>query len=149
MSFTYPYARPSVTVDNVVIGLAKDGTRHVLLIKRGREGTPFYGCWALPGGFVNENEDLEVAARRELKEETHLDVGSILQIGVFGKPGRDPRGHVISVAYLSFVTIASAYIEADDDAKEVGWWPLADLPDLAFDHKDIIVESLKMVPECN
>jgi 8-oxo-dGTP diphosphatase len=141
MSFTYPYARPAVTVDNIVVGRAKNGTEWILLIKRGREGTPFYGCWALPGGFVDENEDLEVAARRELREETHLEVGNMTQVGAFGKPGRDPRGHVIAVAFASAVFIADAYIEADDDAKEIGWWPLDALPPLAFDHADIIAAA--------
>ncbi len=140
MSFTYPHARPSVTVDNIVIGSDGQNPPSVLLIKRGRQGTPFYGCWALPGGFVDENEDLEVAARRELREETHIEVaGPIYQIGAFGTPGRDPRGHVISIAYLSYVPLSTPF-HADDDAKEAKWWPLNALPELAFDHAKIIQE---------
>lgn len=146
MSVTYPYPRPAVTVDNIVVGLAKDGTRWILLIKRGRKGTPFYGCWALPGGFVDENEDLPDAARRELREETHLEVDRVVQIGAFGKPGRDPRGHVISVAYATVVTIADVTPQADDDAKEAKWWPLNALPDLAFDHEDIINKAKSVIP---
>jgi 8-oxo-dGTP diphosphatase len=141
MSFTYPYPRPSVTVDVVVFGYAfDDPILGVLLIKRGRPGTPFEGCWAIPGGFVNDNEDLDVAARRELREETHLDIDNIFQVGAFGKPGRDPRGHVVSVAYVTVVNRndVNGMIQADDDAKEVQWWPTNDLPDLAFDHADIL-----------
>ncbi len=136
--FTYAHPRPSVTVDNVVVGVAKDGAKHILLIKRGKKDSPFYGCWSLPGGFVDENEDLEVAARRELREETHLEVGYMTQVGAFGKPGRDPRGHVISIAYMSTVFIADVSPQADDDAKDVKWWSLDALPDMSFDHAEIL-----------
>lgn len=146
MPFTYQHARPSVTVDNVVIGFANDGTKHILLIKRGRQGTPFYGYWALPGGFVDENEDLEVAARRELREETHVEAGMMIQVGAYGKPGRDPRGHVISVAYVTMMQMSQVTFRADDDAKEAKMWPMDALPDLAFDHADIIADVRKKLP---
>lgn len=141
MPFTYPYARPAVTVDVVVFGIDIEANIKILLIKRGRAGTPFYGCWALPGGFVNEGEDLKVAALRELREETHVEMDDIRQIGAFGTPGRDPRGHVISVAYSTLVRCDAVTVKADDDAKDARWWPLDALPDLAFDHADIIATA--------
>ena len=142
MSFTYPYPRPSVTVDNVVFGIDGDILK-VLLIKRGRPGTAFEGCWAFPGGFVDENEDPDVAARRELLEETHAKISYMEQLGTFGKPGRDPRGHVISIAYMSLVQCDALTIQGDDDASEAKWWTVATPPALAFDHADILAVALK------
>ncbi len=121
-----------VTVDVLVINKKTD---EILLIKRLNE--PFKDCWALPGGFVDENEDLEQAARRELFEETNIETDEMTQIGAFGKPNRDPRGHMISVAYQTNL-IDNQIVKAKDDAKEVKWFSINDLPDLAFDHFDII-----------
>lgn len=121
-----------VTVDVLVINKKTD---EILLIKRLNE--PFKDCWALPGGFVDENEDLEQAARRELFEETNIETDEMTQIGAFGKPNRDPRGHMISVAYQTNL-IENQIVKAKDDAKEVKWFSINDLPDLAFDHFDII-----------
>lgn len=121
-----------VTVDVLVINKKTD---EILLIKRLNE--PFKDCWALPGGFVDENEDLEQAARRELFEETNIETDEMIQIGAFGKPNRDPRGHMISVAYQTDL-IDNQIVKAKDDAKEVKWFSIKDLPDLAFDHLDII-----------
>jgi 8-oxo-dGTP diphosphatase len=126
-----------VTVDAVVI---KESTDEILLIKRKNE--PFKDHWALPGGFLDENEDLEVAARRELMEETQVEVISMKQIGAFGKPNRDPRSHNISVAYFATVGEEANPI-ASDDAKEVKWFAISELPQLAFDHGDIIKEGLE------
>jgi len=123
-----------ITVDVVVV---KNNT--ILLIKRLKD--PFKDCWALPGGFVDENEDLEVAAKRELMEETNVKVDSLQQIGAFGKPYRDPRGHMVSVAYCTKVAEETIAVAADD-AKEAYWFPINDLPELAFDHKKIIEEAL-------
>lgn len=121
-----------VTVDILVIN---NETEEILLIKRLNE--PFKDCWALPGGFVDENEDLEDAAHRELKEETNLEVEELYQIGAFGTPGRDPRGHMVSVAYLGYTNdIDDA--KAMDDAKDLKWFKINNLPKLAFDHKEII-----------
>ena len=89
-----------VTVDAVIV--KKSADNQLLLIKRKNE--PFQSCWALPGGFVDENEDLEVAAKRELEEETQIKIDSLQQFGAFGKPFRDPRGHMISVAYFGEVS---------------------------------------------
>ena len=121
-----------VTVDVLVIN---NLTNEILLIKRLNE--PFKDCWALPGGFVDENEDLEQAARRELFEETNIETGKMIQIGAFGKPNGDPRGHMISVAYQTDL-IDNQIVKAKDDAKETKWFSLNDLPDLAFDHLEII-----------
>ena len=121
-----------VTVDVLVINKKTD---EILLIKRLNE--PFKDCWALPGGFVDENEDLEQAARRELFEETNIETDEMTQIGTFGKPYRDPRGHMISVAYQTNL-IESQKVKAKDDAKEVKWFSIKDLPELAFDHLEII-----------
>ena len=138
----YEYPRPSVTVDVVVFGLDRNVLK-VLLIKRGRPGTPFEGCWAIPGGFVNENEDLDVAARRELQEETHAEPTYIEQLATFGAPGRDPRGHVISVAYMALARCDSMSIQGDDDAQEAKWWDVSSLPALAFDHSVIVGTALR------
>jgi 8-oxo-dGTP diphosphatase len=121
-----------VTVDVLVINKK---TGEILLIKRLKE--PFKDCWALPGGFVDEGEDLEQAARRELLEETNVETGKMTQVGAFGKPNRDPRGHMISVAYQTNL-IENQIVKAKDDAKEVKWFSINDLPDLAFDHLEII-----------
>ena len=121
-----------VTVDVLVINKK---TNEILLIKRLNE--PFKNCWALPGGFVDENEDLEKAARRELFEETNIETDEMTQIGTFGKPYRDPRGHMISVAYQTNL-IENQKVKAKDDAKDVKWFSINDLPELAFDHLDII-----------
>ncbi|SFB29168.1 8-oxo-dGTP diphosphatase [Flavobacterium swingsii] len=128
-----------VTVDAVVV--KKTAVNQLLLIKRKNE--PYKDCWALPGGFVDENEDLEVAAKRELEEETQVKIDSLQQFGVFGKPFRDPRGHMISVAYFGEVPENTIAI-ASDDAKEVAWFPINELPNLAFDHQEIIEKAFKI-----
>ena len=127
-----------VTVDLVMVKQTAHETQ-ILLIKRKNE--PFKGCWALPGGFVDEKEDLEQAALRELFEETQLKASDLKQIGAFGNPNRDPRGHMVSVAY--FGTVPEEVIAiASDDAKEIGWFSLKKLPALAFDHAEIISEGI-------
>jgi 8-oxo-dGTP diphosphatase len=142
--YCYEYARPMVTVDVVCFWQAGQDIR-VLLIRRGRE--PFKDCWAIPGGFVNMDEDLETAARRELKEETHLEPIRMEQFYCFGDPGRDPRGRTISVAFLAWIedkneSICRAIL-ADDDASDAQWFDLENLPKLAFDH-DQIIQKAKM-----
>ncbi|MCL9809513.1 NUDIX domain-containing protein [Flavobacterium luminosum] len=127
-----------VTVDVVLV--RPNVEKELLLIKRLKD--PYKDCWALPGGFVDENEDLEDAAKRELLEETTITVDQLHQIGAFGKPFRDPRIHTVSVAFFGKVTKETRAIAADD-AKEAKWFPLDELPELAFDHKEIINEALK------
>lgn len=130
-----------VTVDVV---LCK--SNQILLIKRLKE--PFKDFWALPGGFVDENEDLEVAARRELLEETSVKAIQLEQIGAFGKPFRDPRHHTISVVFFGIVPEETIAIAADD-AKEADWFPIHTLPELAFDHKEIIEKVIAKFPTIN
>jgi 8-oxo-dGTP diphosphatase len=132
--YTYDYPRPSVTVDIVIV--TSEPTPRVLLIRRKK--APFAGCWALPGGFVNMDESLEAAAQRELREETGVAAKKLVQLHAFGEPRRDPRGRVISVAYLAVVDPAKLKPHADDDAAEVDWFSLTRPPKLAFDHKDIL-----------
>jgi 8-oxo-dGTP diphosphatase len=142
----YLFPRPCVTVDIVIFGLdmTSPPVLNVLLIRRGRPGTAFEGHWALPGGFVDKDEDLAVAALRELREETHAEPSHIEQLATFGKPGRDPRGHVVSVAYMALLRTNSVTIQGDD-AAEAAWWPVDDLHriDLAFDHKEILATAIK------
>ncbi|HVH45900.1 MAG TPA: NUDIX domain-containing protein [Labilithrix sp.] len=117
MPFTYPYPRPAVSCDVVVFTMRADDLA-VLLIQR--KGEPFKGQWALPGGFVNENESLDRAAARELSEETGLTGARLEQLAAFGDPGRDPRGHTVTIAYVTFL-VAEAKITPGDDAAAAEW----------------------------
>ena len=132
--YCYDYPRPAVTVDVVVV--TREEHPRVLLIKR--KADPFAGVWAIPGGFIEADEPLEAAARRELKEETGVELEKIEQLGAFGDPRRDPRGRTISIAYLGQVDPALVKPCAADDAAEVGWHALSHLPRLAFDHDKIL-----------
>ena len=132
--YTCDYPRPSLTVDLVLI--TTEPRPRVLLIKR--KDDPFAGRWAFPGGFVNENEPLEAAARRELKEETGVEVTDLAQLGAFGDPGRDPRGWTVTVAFLGRVDATKLKPVAADDAAEVGWHYVDAPPPLAFDHAKIL-----------
>jgi len=136
--YTYEFPRPMVTVDAILVreGGRPGAPREVLLVRRGQE--PFEGMWAIPGGFVEMDEDLARAARRELMEETGLDVDSLEQFRTFGKPGRDPRGRQITVAYLAIVSRELPSPRAGDDAAEAGWFGLDALPPLAFDHAEVL-----------
>lgn len=140
MSFTYEYPRPALTVDCVVFGFDGAGLQ-ALLIRRGLE--PFIGSWALPGGFVKMEEDLDEAARRELLEETHLKDVFLEQLFTFGSPGRDPRGRVVSVAYYALVQPDQHPATGDSDASEAAWHPVVKLPPLAFDHAEILRTGLE------
>ena len=121
-----------ITADAVIIENGK-----ILLIKR--KGEPFKGGWALPGGHVEYGERVEDAMVREAKEETGLDVEPDKIVGVYSDPERDPRGHYITIAYL--VRIKRGKTKAGDDAAETWWWPLDDLPEMAFDHGNIIQDA--------
>jgi 8-oxo-dGTP diphosphatase len=136
MPYTYEYPRPALTVDCVIFGLDEGSTLKMLLIQRALE--PFKGAWALPGGFVDMEEDLEAAALRELEEETGVRDVFIEQLYSFGQPGRDPRGRVVSVAYYALVNLAQHPVEASSDADHVEWFELDQLPKLAFDHDQIV-----------
>jgi 8-oxo-dGTP diphosphatase len=132
--YTYDYPRPSVTVDIVLV--TRETKPRVLLIQR--RHAPFAGRWALPGGFIEMEETLEESARRELQEETGLEVGKLEQLHTFGDPGRDPRGRTVSVVFLGRVDGEKLKPKADDDAAEVGWHRLDLLPKLAFDHAEVL-----------
>jgi 8-oxo-dGTP diphosphatase len=137
------YERPAFTVDLLLMS-PLEGTLKVLLIQRGRE--PFVGQWALPGGFVEPNEPPGDAARRELREETGVEVEDLLHVGGFGAPGRDPRGWTVSFAYLALMPpdrVAEQTIMAADDAGQVAWFPAYTPPEMAFDHADILQVALE------
>lgn len=135
MAHTYEYPRPALTVDCVVFGLDEEDLK-VMLIQR--DGEPYAGSWAMPGGFVEPDEDLEDAARRELREETGIEDVFLEQLYTFGKPGRDPREHVVTVAYFALTRLSDHRVRAATDARDAAWFPVTDVPDLAFDHKDIL-----------
>jgi 8-oxo-dGTP diphosphatase len=130
-----------VTVDALIFKNIENQT-FLLLIKR--KNNPFMDYWAIPGGFVDENEDLETASIRELFEETQIKVQTLEQLKAFGKPNRDPRSHVVSIAFFGFVDINTVAIAADD-AKEAKWFSVKDLPNLAFDHLEIINFALTKI----
>lgn len=131
--YTYNYPRAAVTVDAILIS----SRNSVLLIERGRE--PFKGKWALPGGFIEMDEELETACRRELEEETGLRVGEMKQFRAYGGVNRDPRHRTISVLFYAF-TDDELIANAGDDAAKAQWFPLNQLPELAFDHQQILEE---------
>ena len=139
MTYTYKYPRPAVTADCVVI--TKEAEPKVLLIQRGN--MPFKGGWAFPGGFMNMDETTEQCAIRELEEETGLRLLKVQQIGAYSKVDRDPRGRTVTVAYLAIVDEPIA-VTGQDDAAKAEWWPLSDLPYLAFDHYDIMQDAIKV-----
>jgi 8-oxo-dGTP diphosphatase len=141
--FTYDYPRPAVTVDVVlftVAGTLQALRLRALLIQRDRP--PFAGAWALPGGFLHENEDLPAAAARELKEETGLDGVHIEQLAAIGTPGRDPRGHTVTVVWVGLVPGDRA-LTATGDARAARWFDVTELPQLAFDHADLLAAALR------
>ena len=139
MAYTYKYPRPAVTADCIVI--TKEAEPKVLLIQRGNE--PFKGCWAFPGGFMDMDETTEHCAVRELKEETGLAVSDLHQIGTYSKIDRDPRGRTISVAYLVIID-SPVEVTGQDDATKAEWFPITNLPHLAFDHFDIMQDALRI-----
>ena len=141
--YCYDHPRPALTVD-IVLFHRSDVDVEVLLIKRGRE--PFKGRWAFPGGFVDKDESLEAAAARELREETGLHGIKLEQLGAFGDPGRDPRGHTVSVVFYGTVSDRRAAIAADD-AAEAKWRSASHPPTLAFDHRKILRIAMKRLEQ--
>ncbi len=136
-----PKPQPILLSVDVVIFSLRQSALHALLIRRG--APPHKGKWAIPGGFVNPAESLDAAARRELEEETGLSNLYLEQLYTFGEPKRDPRGRVVTVAYFALVPEETAPLRAGDDAAEAAWHPVAALPDLAFDHADILGYALQ------
>ena len=136
----------AVTVDVVILTMS-EGTLHMLLVRRGE--APFEGMWAIPGGFKRPTETLDEAARRELVEETGVDVPSLLtQFGAYGDPERDPRMNVVTVAYLAVLRDVGAVV-AGTDAADAALIPVSDVlngrTDLAFDHLRIVRDSIERV----
>ncbi|MDF3056143.1 MAG: Bifunctional adenylyltransferase/Nudix hydrolase [Rariglobus sp.] len=140
MTYTYQHPHPAVTVDAVVFGF-DDADLKLLLIQR--KLAPFKGAWALPGGFVRLDENLEAAARRELMDETGITRLYLEQLYTFGEADRDPRERVISVAYYALVKLSDHALQAASDAENVAWFPVAELPKLGFDHERIVEIALK------
>lgn len=137
MSYSYEYPRPALTVDAVVFRKNK-GQWEVLLIQR--KHYPFEGQWALPGGFVDLNESVEDAVVRELEEETHLKFNKLHQLHTFSQPGRDPRGHTVSVTFWGIVDFSVSEVSGGDDAADARWFQMDQIPHLAFDH----IEAVQM-----
>jgi 8-oxo-dGTP diphosphatase len=134
------FERPSVTVDVVILTMRKRRLE-ALLIKR--KHWPFEGLWAIPGGFVNPDESLEDAARRELEEETGVRDVYLEQLYTFGAPHRDPRTRVITVVYYALIRAETLRVQAGDDAAEAAWFPVYHLPSLAFDHVEILSYTMQ------
>jgi 8-oxo-dGTP diphosphatase len=144
LPYCYKHPHPAVAVDLVIFTL-RDDSLHLLLIERG--AAPFRGQWALPGGFVRINENLPDAAQRELREETGLSQGYLEQVGAFGKPDRDPRERVISIAFFAIISADKVALHAGSDAHRVEWRPCSDLPPVAFDHREIIEAARLMLAD--
>lgn len=142
---TYRHPRPAVTVDVAVFAAADRDRLRVLLIRR--RADPFAGRWALPGGFVDEHEDLPDAARRELREETSLRLRRLVQLGAYGTPGRDPRGHTVSVVWLAASPTGAEVGTAGDDAAELRWFDAARPPRLAFDHALVLRDARRRLAD--
>ena len=136
---TKEYDKPSVTVDIVVFSI-KNNDLKVLLVKRNIE--PFKDKWAIPGGFVKIEESLEDAAKRELSEETGVKNVYLEQLYTFGEPKRDPRGRVITVAYMALINSEHINLKASADVSKSEWFSIKEIPTLAFDHKKILEYAL-------
>ena len=143
MAYTYEYPRPGFTADCIIFGRDESEVLKVLLIKRKHE--PFQGLWAFPGGFVDEGESVEEAAQRELKEETGVEHVAMTQMYTFTKPGRDPRGWVVSVAFYTTVNIGDCNVQAGDDASLAEWVAIDQIKDMAFDHNEILKMALEKI----
>jgi 8-oxo-dGTP diphosphatase len=131
-----------VAVDAIVFGYSKEEGVKLLLIKR--KYNPFQGEWAIPGGFVLDDESLEEAVERELREETGVQINYLEQLYTFGAPKRDPRKRILSVAYFGLVKSSHfETLQASTDAEEAAWFNIKELPKLAFDHKEILASAIE------
>lgn len=140
--FCYKYPHPAVTTDCAIFGF--DGSNlQILLIKRGIE--PYKGKWALPGGFLNPDESAEAGALRELKEETGIESAYIEQFHTYSEPNRDPRERVITIAHLALIKLQE--VKGGDDAAEARWFPIDEVPQLAFDHDAILRDAISRLRE--
>lgn len=141
MTYAYRHPRPSVTTDILVFSI-REKRLYILLIQRGVE--PFKGQWAIPGGFLKMDEDLAICAARELQEETGVsDFASLplTQFQTYGAVDRDPRGRTVSVAFLTLVPSDHLSVRGMSDAQDARWFPMDDLPPLAFDHAQILQDG--------
>ena len=134
----------SLAVDAIVFGYSKEQGVSILLIKR--KYPPFKGDWAIPGGFVLDSESLEEAVERELLEETGIKINYLEQLYTFGKPNRDPRQRIVSVAYFGLVKSTQfEKLNASTDAEEAQWFNIKNLPKLAFDHTNILTIAIERI----
>ena len=138
--YQYKYEHPAVTTDCVIFTY-EDWKLKVLLVKRG--GEPYKGKWALPGGFLQNDETAMEGALRELREDTGLAASAVVELGVFSDPNRDPRERVITIAFYALVKPSE--VVGVDDADEAAWFPIDELPQLAFDHADIINAAMERI----
>ncbi len=136
--YQYRYEHMAVTTDCVVL-TCEDSCAKVLLIRRG--GEPYKGCWAFPGGFLQMDETAEEGTLRELQEETGMSEVAVREAGVFSDPDRDPRERVITIAFYALVRPSK--VMGADDAAEAAWFPVDDLPELAFDHHEIFEAAME------
>ena len=142
-AFSYNYPRPAVTADIAVLRL--DDVPEILLIQR--KEAPYKDLWALPGGFMEMEETLEEAARRELVEETSIMAGELIRFDTYDKPGRDPRGRTITQVFVMIWKEELGIPKAGSDAASLQWYALNELPELAFDHKEIVSDVIRMIRE--
>ena len=138
--YAYRWPRASVTADAVLFA-ERDGQTFVLLIQRGND--PYKGYWAFPGGFLEMDETVARCAERELEEETGIVLIGMQLLGIYSDVERDPRGRVITAAYAAMTTMPEA--TASDDAATAQWWPLNELPPLAFDHDKILADAKRVL----
>lgn len=139
--YSYRYPHPAITADCIVF--AKDGDETKLLLIE-RKNDPCKGQWAFPGGFMNIDETTEEAAKRELAEETGLHVEKVWQVGAFSKVDRDPRERVVTIAYYTMLDHLPT-VSGHDDARRAQWFSLSALPQLAFDHAEILQQALRIM----
>ena len=142
-AYSYEYPRPAVTTDVAVLRL--DELPEILLIQRKEQ--PFKDSWALPGGFMEIEETLEEAARRELKEETGIRAGELIRFDTYDRPGRDPRGRTITQVFVMIWKADMGNPNAGSDAARLQWFGLHELPGLAFDHQEIVNDVIRMIKE--
>lgn len=143
--YVYEWPRPMVTTDALIFDISGKQPK-VLLVKRGHE--PYKGRWAVPGGFIEIDEELEAAAARELAEETGLKGITLEQLHTFGTIGRDPRGRMITIVFMGLITEGQDRIKAGDDAAEAQWFDIDQLPEnLAFDHSEVLKLAVRKLKE--
>ncbi len=142
-AYTYDYPRPALTADVAVLRLVE--MPEILLIQRKEE--PFKNNWALPGGFMEMEETLEETARRELMEETSVRAAELIRFDTYDKPGRDPRGRTITQVFVMIWKKEMGQPKAGSDAANLQWFALNELPELAFDHQQILSDVIQMIKE--